>query len=145
LVPQDQESLNVYHRWISLTSKINKKVIKLILPQDGKISAINSISHFSEINEESNKNNNNNKEKDGDVEMASSSTADINVNSDKKISEEDQEKYRLNFTIIDLKKSYPENATTEEITKYSIDKSYLLKKIIEKDYKGKYTHTYIYI
>ncbi len=69
---------------------------------------------------------------------STTSTSDANVNDDKKMSEVDQEKYRLNFTVIDLKKSYPEYATTEEITKYSIDKSYLLKRIVEKDYKGKY-------
>jgi len=129
LVPQDKESVNVYHRWLSLTSKINKKVIKMILPEDGKLSAINSISHFSEVNE---------KNKEGkeqqDVDMASSSAASSNEKMD--ADPVDQEKYRLKFTLIDLKKSYPVNATTEEITKYSLDKSYLLKKIIKDDYKN---------
>jgi len=136
LVPQDQESLNVYHRWLTLTSKINKKVIKLILPEDGKLSAINSISHFSEVNEETDQNKNDNNKEDEDTVMASSSTTGVDINVDKKDSKVDQEKYRLNFTVINLKKSYPDHASTEEITKYSIDKSYLLKKIIEKDYKG---------
>lgn len=136
LVPQDQESLNVYHRWLTLTSKINKKVIKLILPEDGKLSAINSISHFSEVNEETDQNKNDNNKEDEDTVMASSSTTGVDINVDKKDSKVDQEKYRLNFTVINLKKSYPDHASSEEITKYSIDKSYLLKKIIEKDYKG---------
>jgi len=124
LVPQDKESLNVYHRWLSLTSKINKKVINLILPEDGKLSAINSISHFSEVKGKEDKINN----EQQDTAMSSNEKMD-----DDPI---DQEKYRLNFTVIDLKKSYPSNATTEEITKYSLDKSYLLKKILKDDYKN---------
>jgi A1 cistron-splicing factor AAR2 len=169
LIPQDKESVNVYQRWLSLTSKINKKVIQLILPKGGKLSAINSISHFSEIQEEENIDGNNKmknkyffnqevktnndrdilndkkeeeeeKEKDMDTTMTNADNIDTdNTNQDthtQKDSTIDQEKYRLNFTLIDLKKSYPEHATSEEITKYSIDKSYLLKKILKKNYKG---------
>ncbi|ORX63609.1 hypothetical protein BCR32DRAFT_138436 [Anaeromyces robustus] len=162
LVPQDKESVNVYHRWLALTSKIDKKVIKKILPQNGRLSAINSISHFSEIKDENkteegkenivnennkdetNDNNNNNMDVtmtnteniDNDNNNNDNDTHDTNNNTKYNDIPKDQEKYRLNFTLIDLKKSYPLNATTEEITKYSIDKSYLLKKIIENDYKG---------
>ncbi|KAI9292754.1 AAR2-domain-containing protein [Neoconidiobolus thromboides FSU 785] len=40
----------------------------------------------------------------------------------------------LKFTKFDLKKSFPEGSFGSELTKYSLDKSYLLMKLIENEY-----------
>lgn len=155
LVPQDKESLNVYHRWIALTSKISSRIVKMILPKNGKISAISSVSRFSDITNPSDESKST---PDQQQPMEGSTTLDsedqtmatdnstpppptttatpLSTSKGKTEEAEDTEKYRLNFTPIELKRSFPKSATAEEITKYSIDKSYQLNFILEHYYKG---------
>lgn len=44
---------------------------------------------------------------------------------------------RINFTPIDYKRSFPPSSSPSEITKYSLDKSYLLRTLISREYGGR--------
>lgn len=47
---------------------------------------------------------------------------------------------KLNFTPVDLKRSFPPGASGSELTKHSIDKSYLLRQLLKTYYGGTTDH-----
>ncbi|KAK9766125.1 hypothetical protein K7432_005026 [Basidiobolus ranarum] len=51
---------------------------------------------------------------------------------------EEKDEDGLEFTLIDLKKSFPEGASGDQLTKYSLDKSHLLETLLSKAYKSDY-------
>ncbi|ORY06742.1 AAR2-domain-containing protein [Basidiobolus meristosporus CBS 931.73] len=59
----------------------------------------------------------------------------VTGSSEDKLGEEKDED-GLEFTLIDLKKSFPEGASGDQRTKYSLDKSYLLETLLKNTYKS---------
>lgn len=141
----DASAANVYQKWTLISNYITKDLLNKLLgplyPQfyinDGrnkdwlvycsnKVSAMLSISHFSDV---------------VDPRMASQSSSIVTETEE--AGEEEEEtpssrtataNYRIAFTSINLKKSFPPPTTPSFsaalVTKYSMDKSYLLSQLI---------------
>ncbi|KAI8854636.1 A1 cistron-splicing factor [Chytridium lagenaria] len=103
-----------YQKWIRLTSNITPDVLKKVLPKSGKVNSGLSGSRFSDF---------------GDV-MQRKSTEQMILDS--------HDAYLINFTVIDLKRSFPVNSSPDQIMKYSLDKSFLLRSILNLEYKNDY-------
>ncbi|TPX32780.1 hypothetical protein SmJEL517_g04181 [Synchytrium microbalum] len=95
-----------YQRWLRLTQHITPNLLSRVIPT-GYIGSMTSVSRFSDVVSPS-------------TNMETSSTL---ANTE-----------WLHFTWIDLKRSFPQGASGAELTRYSIDKSYLLRKLLEGQY-----------
>ena len=117
------------HKWLNISSFITYPIVLDLLSnasQELQISSMSSVSRFSKVWNET----------------ISKDLTEISKTMDKSL-EERNEKFKskkedassqdwIHFTEIDLKSSFPPNCTPQEKTKYSIDKSYLLERILSK-------------
>ncbi|KAI9312390.1 A1 cistron-splicing factor [Dichotomocladium elegans] len=95
-----------YERWKKLTSYITSGLVRRVLPNNGKVSHLPS------------------KETDQDV---------LNIK-DKRMGRTIEKEEGMEFTTFDLRQSFPRNATGEEITKWSLDKSWLANDLLRRVY-----------
>ncbi|KAL2911336.1 hypothetical protein HK105_209200 [Polyrhizophydium stewartii] len=107
-----------YAKWQRLTSHISPAVLARILPPSGAVSAMTSISHFSDIPASASRT-------AGSVLARSLVPGELESNAD-----------RIRFSPIDLKRSFPPGATGAQLTKFSLDKSFLLESAISGPYGG---------
>ncbi|KAJ3287078.1 a1-alpha2 repression [Rhizoclosmatium sp. JEL0117] len=117
LIPHPQQPLPTFQKWLRLTNYITEPLLKSLLPSTKKVSSLVSVSRFSDLDES--------------ILPSGSKAVD---------SEGKQELVSLNirFTPIDLKRSYPANATPDQVTKYFQDKSWLLNSVLKSFYGGDY-------
>ncbi|ORY53022.1 AAR2-domain-containing protein [Rhizoclosmatium globosum] len=113
LIPHPQQPLPTFQKWLRLTNYITEPLLKSLLPSTKKVSSLVSVSRFSDLDES--------------ILPSGSKAVD---------SEGKQELVSLNirFTPIDLKRSYPANATPDQVTKYFQDKSWLLNSVLKSFY-----------
>eukprot|EP00842_Homolaphlyctis_polyrhiza_P000163 jgi/Hompol1/1147/HPOL_001242-RA len=105
----DDQTIDLASKWERLSSHMSPALILRVLPTAGAVSAMTSTSRFS------------------DVPVHSSQQQQNNYPAD-----------CINFTHIDLKRSFPEGATGPLLTKYSIDKSHLLGSLLMTAYNSDY-------
>ncbi|KAI8825683.1 A1 cistron-splicing factor [Fimicolochytrium jonesii] len=148
LVPQDNDPISPYQKWLSLITHVTTATVKKVLPPSGKISAMTSVSRYSDVQDSRSdfKSRGGTHAMDVDPEeRAVNATGDARAAKDvepslQKMTKGDLgasniEQLFLNFTPVDLKRSFPPGATGAELTKYSRDKSYLLKQLLTHEYK----------
>ncbi|KAJ3024274.1 a1-alpha2 repression [Thoreauomyces humboldtii] len=136
LLPVDKEPVSAYQRWLRLTTHITPTLVKKILPPSGKISAMRCVSRFSDVDDarpqfQSRKRGSTSSEtpdpKNVSTDMPLDSEASVLPTVPAK---ETVEVLHLNFTSVDLKRSFPSGASGADRTKYSMDKSYLLGQVL---------------
>lgn len=109
--PYPLDPPSYYERWQKLTSYIQPGLIKRILPNNGRVSHLPT-----------------NEPADNDL-----STKDARKG---RVIEKEE---GMDFTPFDLRQSFPKGATGEEITRWSLDKSWLTKDLLHRIYHdGKY-------
>ncbi|KND04783.1 uncharacterized protein SPPG_00487 [Spizellomyces punctatus DAOM BR117] len=134
LLPVDNDPVSPYQKWLRLTTHITPQLIDRILPPSRKISAMTTVSRFSDVDDVRQC------KPSGEVVMnEDQSEHDANTvaaqGGEDVIRGERVEVLRLNFTPIDLKRSFPSGASGGDVTKYSMDKSYLLRQLLQNQYK----------
>lgn len=98
-----------FQRWKKLTGYITPGLIRRTLPNNGKVS-----------------------------HLPDKSPDTSNVR-DKRLGKEIEREEGMEFTRFDLRKSFPNGASGDEITRYSLDKSWLVKDLLDRAYhNGKY-------
>ncbi|KAJ3056293.1 a1-alpha2 repression [Rhizophlyctis rosea] len=135
LIPTEEQPINTYRKWASLTTHITSTLLKRVLPQSWKISAMSSISKFSDVDvpKTFKSRGTGGAPTDMDVEGVTALTA-VEAGTTK-TSSAVEEDYRIHFTEMNLKRSFPDGASGVELTKYSLDKSHLLETLLQKKYK----------
>ncbi|KAJ3081482.1 a1-alpha2 repression, partial [Quaeritorhiza haematococci] len=141
--PSPTPPLNPYHKWLRLTTHITPRLLERVLPAYGRISSMTSVSRFSDVPE--------GRTDLSDVKFKGEGTMDVDDGESgqkatsggegkdatkitgRKGNEYDDD-LRLNFTPIDLKRSFPKGATGMDVTRYSMDKSYLLNTLLDTFY-----------
>ncbi|KAJ3390110.1 a1-alpha2 repression [Entophlyctis sp. JEL0112] len=147
LMPHPQQPVATYQKWLRLTTHVNEQLVARLLPSPLKrVSASVSTSRFSDLDttilqEQRRKFEQEHRRsaarrgeslpsesaamaQDLVPEEVSASTADATG--------------EIKFSVIDLKRSFPVNATSEQVTRFSLDKSHLLRTVLEKDCQGDY-------
>ncbi|KAI9102677.1 A1 cistron-splicing factor [Phlyctochytrium arcticum] len=156
LTPEGDDPVSPYQKWLNLTTKIRASDIKIILPKNGKLSAMTCVSRFTDVEHEKIR-------KQMEAMIKTQKEASNGVKVEGTIAEEkpskimeiieepeetkdtaenpptEMETLRLEFTVIDLKRSFPPGATGAQITKYSQDKSWVLLNLLETAYKNDIT------
>ncbi|KAJ3207588.1 dolichol-P-mannose synthesis [Entophlyctis luteolus] len=145
LMPHPQQPVATYQKWLRLTTHVNEQLVARLLPSPLKrVSASVSTSRFSDLDttilqEQRRKFEQEHRRsaarrgeslpsesaamaQDLVPEEVSASTADATG--------------EIKFSVIDLKRSFPVNATSEQVTRFSLDKSHLLRTVLEKDCQG---------
>ncbi|KAI8923096.1 A1 cistron-splicing factor [Entophlyctis helioformis] len=126
----DPDQPDTYRKWLRLASFVTKTVVSRILPASGSVSAMTSVSHFSDIPIPG-------------VDplqasasaSASASTPSSRPAADPSLWSQDAQ-VRIRFTHINLKRSFPAGATGSLVTKYSLDKSYLLTSLLSSAFNN---------
>lgn len=95
-----------YQRWKKLTGYITQGLIRRVLPNNGEVS------HLPDTN---------------------IPTTEENVK-DKRLGKEIEREEGMEFTRFDLRKSFPQGATGDEITRWSLDKSWLVRDLLSRAY-----------
>lgn len=95
-----------YERWKKLTSYVTPGLVRRILPNNGKVSHLPE--KTPELSQEEVK--------------------------DKRLGKAIEKEEGMEFTRFDLRKSFPDGATGEEITRWSLDKSWLTKELLKTVY-----------
>ncbi|KAJ1344855.1 hypothetical protein BSLG_000370 [Batrachochytrium salamandrivorans] len=137
----EQGQTNTLQKWHRLSSHISQKVVVRTLSESGVVSAMTSTSHFSDIPltaANSMVNSSASTLQDAPRPLDSASVADLPPTA-AACSPLERDFDRIHFAKVDLKRSFPPGATGSQVTKYSLDKSYLLKSLIEDAYAGDYT------
>ncbi|KAI9327977.1 A1 cistron-splicing factor [Obelidium mucronatum] len=134
LIPHPQQPLPTYQKWLRLTNYISQPLLSSLLPTSKKVSSLVSVSRFSDLD-------------DSILSTAGVAAPGVEKDGDMVMEKEQQQQQQnqnlqhlvslnIQFTPIDLKRSFPSNATPQERTKYSLDKSYLLNHVLKTFYKG---------
>ncbi|PVU99372.1 hypothetical protein BB559_000771 [Furculomyces boomerangus] len=122
----------LYGKWRTLTKHIQKSLLEAVLPPNGCFSSATSsvydIEEYEIAQKKINKSQNVN-DKTINEEGSSSTKSD----SGNMPSIEQQDSFK--FPLVDIKKSFDKNASAEQITKYSRDKTWLLQNLIKNVYK----------
>ncbi|TPX60917.1 hypothetical protein PhCBS80983_g01460 [Powellomyces hirtus] len=142
LLPIDGDPISPYQKWLRLSTHITPDIAKRVLPQSGKISAMSCVSRFSDVDETRPEFRSRGviraEQKEATVDsmdiVPSQSSTSV-PNTANKTTALPVEVLQLTFTPIDLKRSFPPGASGVELTKYSIDKSYLLAQALKLHYK----------
>ncbi|KAI8364489.1 A1 cistron-splicing factor [Choanephora cucurbitarum] len=103
-----------YQRWKKLTSYITPGLVRRVLPNNGKVSHL--------------------PEKSPDLSALLNETS---VN-DKRLGKSLEREEGMEFTRFDVRRSFPPGATGDEITKWSLDKSWLVKDLLSTVYHNDY-------
>lgn len=96
-----------YQRWKKLTGYITPGLVRRILPNNGKVS------HLPD----------------------KSPDHDSNIK-DKRLGKAIEREEGMEFTRFDLRKSFPPGASGDEVTRYSLDKSWLVKHLLKEAYNN---------
>lgn len=95
-----------YQRWKKLTGYITPGLVRRILPNNGKVS-----------------------------HLPDKSTENSNIK-DKRLGKAIEREEGMEFTQFDLRKSFPSGASGDEITRYSLDKSWLVRHLLKEAYNN---------
>ncbi|RCH91253.1 a1-alpha2 repression [Rhizopus azygosporus] len=101
-----------YERWKKLTNFITPGLVRRVLPNNGKVS------HLPEKN--------------------ANLTIDESNVKDKRLGRQIEKEEGMEFTPFDLRKSFPTGASGDEITRWSLDKSWLVKDLLKRVYHNDY-------
>ncbi|KAL1923820.1 uncharacterized protein VTP21DRAFT_8800 [Calcarisporiella thermophila] len=104
----------LYQQWCQLTNYITPRLLARVLPHDGLLGVQDG-------------------ERTGRVEEVRREDR-----SDREVREALDKEEGVEFTTIDLRRSYPPGATGTEVTRWSVDKSWLLEDVIRREYNGDY-------
>ncbi|RCI03444.1 a1-alpha2 repression [Rhizopus stolonifer] len=96
-----------YERWKKLTRYITPGIVRRVLPNNGKVSHL--------------------PEKSPDLPS-------VNDIKDKRLGKALEKEEGMEFTRFDLRKSFPPGATGDEVTKWSLDKSWLVRDLLSRVY-----------
>lgn len=96
-----------FQRWKSLTSYITSSLVRRVLPNNGKVSHL----------------------PDKSPDLPNSA----NVKG-KRLGKEIEKEEGMEFTKFDIRKSFPDGASGDEITRWSLDKSWLLRDLMQRVY-----------
>ncbi|KAI9137577.1 A1 cistron-splicing factor [Paraphysoderma sedebokerense] len=124
LGPYPLQPPSQYQKWQNLTSYITPFIIEKVLPFDGKLTSMSE----STLTETGLRTMNN--RDDARFHSAKNEMEQTKVQKMKEIKQQEE----IQFTRIDLKRSFRKGAVGEEVTKYSQDKSWLLKFLLENEY-----------
>lgn len=105
--PYPLDPSTYYERWKKLTNYISSGLVRRILPNNGRVSHIAS---------------------------KSTNEQDILNLKDVRMGKATEKEEGMEFTPFDIRKSFPKGATGQEVTKWSLDKSWLAKDLIDKVY-----------
>jgi A1 cistron-splicing factor AAR2 len=94
-----------FQRWKKLTGYITPGLIRRVLPNNGKVSHLPDTTPTNESNIK-----------------------------DKRLGKEIEREEGMEFTRFDLRKSFPQGASGDEITKWSLDKSWLVRDLLSRAY-----------
>ncbi|KAI8615630.1 A1 cistron-splicing factor [Chytriomyces sp. MP71] len=134
LIPHPQQPLPTYQKWLRLSSFISRQLVDSLIPSHSKkVSSLVSVSHFSDLDNTILKEAAKGMQQSQDVSMVEAPSASRTTDGEQQLAA-----FNIKFTPIDLKRSYPPNATPDQITKYWLDKSYLLTSVLASLYKGDY-------
>ncbi|KAG0171026.1 a1-alpha2 repression [Apophysomyces sp. BC1034] len=97
-----------YERWKKLTDNITPGIVKRILPNNGRVSHL----------------------------PAESMDEDMLSLKDKRSGRPVEKEEGMEFTPFDLRQSFPKGATGEEITRWSLDKSWLAQDLLTRVYRN---------
>ncbi|KAJ3332994.1 a1-alpha2 repression, partial [Blyttiomyces sp. JEL0837] len=149
LMPTEQQPVNTYQKWLRLTSAISPGLVNRVIPiPNATVSSITTVSKFSDVDLDTRFEPSKGKSTgEGDNVMSgieemcgsSSSKTTAGMANSTTAHTSAGTKYggvKLMFTDVDLKRSFPIGAGAAEITKYSMDKSYLLLKTLREKYSG---------
>ncbi|CEP07188.1 hypothetical protein [Parasitella parasitica] len=98
-----------FQRWKKLTNYITPGLVRRVLPNNGKVSHI--------------------PEKLSDI-----SNQDTNTINDKRLGKAIEKEEGMDFTVFDLRKSFPNGASGDIVTRWSLDKSWLAGQLLENIY-----------
>jgi A1 cistron-splicing factor AAR2 len=105
--PYPLEPPTYFQRWKKLTSHITPGLVRRVLPNNGKVSHL----------------------PDKSSNMPNSSNV-----KDKRLGKEIEKEEGMEFTSFDIRKSFPPGASGDEVTRWSLDKSWLLRDLLKKFY-----------
>ncbi|KAG1462373.1 hypothetical protein G6F56_005532 [Rhizopus delemar] len=106
LGPYPLDPSTFYDRWQKLTHYITPGIIRRVLPNNGKVS------HLPEKN----------------------AHLDPENIKDKRMGKEIEKEEGMDFTPFDLRKSFPLGASGDEVTRWSLDKSWLARDLLQRVY-----------
>lgn len=96
-----------FQRWKALTGYITSSLVRRVLPNNGRVSHL----------------------PDKSPDLPNS----INVK-EKRLGKEIEKEEGMEFTKFDIRKSFPDGASGDEITRWSLDKSWLLRDLLQRVY-----------
>ncbi|CAO3657900.1 unnamed protein product [Rhizopus stolonifer] len=106
LGPYPLDPSTFYERWQKLTHYITPGIVRRVLPNNGKVS------HLPEKNP----------------------NLDSENIKDKRMGKEIEKEEGMDFTPFDLRKSFPLGASGDEVTRWSLDKSWLARDLLQRVY-----------
>ncbi|KAI8372918.1 A1 cistron-splicing factor [Radiomyces spectabilis] len=101
-----------YQRWQRLTNYITPGLVRRILPNNGRVSHLPS---------------------------KSASTDEVLDVKDKRVGRQVEKEEGMEFTYFDLRQSFPRGATGDEVTRWSLDKSWLARDLLQRVYRNNHT------
>lgn len=96
-----------YQRWQRLTDYIYPGLVRRVLPNNGKVSHLPS---------------------------KTAEEQDVLSFKDKKMGRNIEKEEGMEFTPFDIRQSFPKGATGEEVTRWSLDKSWLAQDLLRRIY-----------
>ncbi|EPB86982.1 hypothetical protein HMPREF1544_06200 [Mucor circinelloides 1006PhL] len=102
-----------YQRWKKLTNYITPGLVRRVLPNNGKVSHL----------------------PDKSVDLSDQDTNTVN---DKRLGKAIEKEEGMDFTAFDLRKSFPNGASGDEVTRWSLDKSWLAGHLLQNVYHNDY-------
>ena len=97
-----------YERWRKLTNYIYPGLVRRVLPNNGKVSHLPS----------------------------QTPDEDSLALKDKRLGKSVEKEEGMEFTPFDLRQSFPEGATGDQITRWSLDKSWLVQDLLKRVYSN---------
>ena len=121
----EMNHIDTKSKWLNMTSHISFRMILFTLEKsDLQISAMNSVSLYSDILK---------RERQNDLDKLNHLVDCDGKDSTKEAHVSKDNNHWIEFTNINLKVSYPTSGSVAEKTKYSIDKSYLLRNLLSRN------------
>lgn len=96
-----------FQRWKALTGHITSSLVRRVLPNNGKVSHL----------------------PDKSPDLPNSTNV-----KEKRLGKEIEKEEGMEFTKFDIRKSFPDGASGDEITRWSLDKSWLLRDLLQRVY-----------
>lgn len=96
-----------FQTWKKLTGYVTPGLVRRVLPNNGKVSHL--------------------PDKSADLPNSSNVKA-------KRLGKEIEKEEGMDFTAFDIRKSFPPGASGDEVTRWSLDKSWLLRDLLKRSY-----------